>query len=987
MSSTFFTLLASFGFIKYHIDNLLSVTIFPSVGFYPMPPESAYARVEQLVKKYKTLSPHIRHSYNEDNTRKDFILPLFHALEWNIYDSAEVCAEDRVSRGWVDFSFRIDGIPRFFLETKKIAEDLSKPKNVRQAIDYSWTKSVTWALLSDFEGLKVFNAEWQEDNPQRALFLDFNIDNYLSDFERLWWLSRPEMAVKILDLQAEKVGMKTRRQPVSQHLFDDLKYWRHELFRHLYAYNPTYSSSEIDEAVLHILNRLIFVRTSEDRQVEEPLLRPLLRELRAQKRIQRLPEDLRKLFSQFNEIYDSQLFEPSMADVLDCEPRPFEQVIEGMYGKDYMLYNFNAIDADVLGTAYEQYLGHVISDPEASAEVVERRVKRKSQGIFYTPTFVVKYIVQQTVGHFLEENGYHPSRPPRILDMACGSGSFLIEAFDMLDRYVARLRAQDFGSKGDFHDHARQMEILTQCIYGVDKDEQAVAVARLNLMLKALHCREKLPILDHIRCGDSLISGTLDELQAFFGDRWQEKKPFDWQAVFPEIFDEGGFDVVIGNPPYVRQETLGDSFKAYAKSKFETFAGTADLYIYFIEQAHRLLKPDGYFGMICSNKFLRSSYGKALREYLSRNSTVLEIIDLAGLPVFVDATVRPIILITSHRTRKVKSYRYLAPLPLEDFQLIRSESDLLSFVNDKAIELPISGLTPTGWSFISNKSKIIIERMEQSALLLNDYIHGKPYFGIKTGYNEAFIIDQSTRDFLVSRSNSNLEIIKPILVGRNVRRYFLEYDHKYLIWTYIGVPIDKYPIIFDYLKKFQTKLENRWDKGNHWWELRACDYYDKFSEPKIIFPDIATSCRFVIDKDGYFGTNTTYFIPCEDLYLLGLLNSKLAQFYFSSVCAGLEGGGTIYLRFFGQYIEKFPVHQIDINDIAKVTSHEHIITLVQEMLQLYKNHDIADKNFDNDLKRDLERRIATVDAEIDQLVYRLYNLTEEEIKVVEGSLP
>ncbi len=158
-----------------------------------MPIQTAYSEVDRLVRQFKSFSTAARKSYNEDNTRKDFILPLFHALEWDTQDSAEVSTEEKVSRGWVDFSFRIGGVPRFFLETKRMSEDLAKPQWVRQAMDYAWTKGVTWALLSDFEGLRVFNAEWKEDNPLRAQFIDFGVDTYLSDFERLWWLSRPEM--------------------------------------------------------------------------------------------------------------------------------------------------------------------------------------------------------------------------------------------------------------------------------------------------------------------------------------------------------------------------------------------------------------------------------------------------------------------------------------------------------------------------------------------------------------------------------------------------------------------------------------------------------------------------------------------------------------------------------------------------------------------------------------------------------------------------
>ena len=202
-----------------------------------MPPSDAYNQVESLVKRYRALSNAARRSYNEDNTRKDFILPLFRALEWNVENTTEVSAEEKVSRGSVDFAFRLDGIPRFFLETKRMSEGLTKPDWVRQAIDYAWTKGVPWALLSDFEGLRVFNAEWKEDQPVRAQFLEFSIDTYLPDIERLWWLSRSQIAAGTLGTEAEKVGKRPKKEPVTARLFDDLKTWRRELFRHLKPYN------------------------------------------------------------------------------------------------------------------------------------------------------------------------------------------------------------------------------------------------------------------------------------------------------------------------------------------------------------------------------------------------------------------------------------------------------------------------------------------------------------------------------------------------------------------------------------------------------------------------------------------------------------------------------------------------------------------------------------------------------------------------------
>ncbi len=312
-----------------------------------------------------------------------------------------------------------------------------------------------------------------------------------------------------------------------------------------------------------LLNRLIFIRTAEDRDVEPMRLMPMLRELEERKQMDKLSSKLVELFREFDATYNSELFARHFSEELYCDRPPLEALIRGLYEKNFVRYNFNALEADVLGTAYEQYLGHVVTEVNnetgliaAASHVDEKRTKRKSQGIYYTPAFVTRYIIKQTVSRWLDEHGYNPSTPPRILDMACGSGSFLIEAFDILDRFVAKQRNQTTGGSDDFHDNLRRLELLQSCIYGVDKDKQAVDVARLNLMFRALHGRQKLPFLANIREGDSLVSGSPEELEITFGENWKAKKPFDWEKEFPEVMKETGFDVIIGNPPYIRAENM-----------------------------------------------------------------------------------------------------------------------------------------------------------------------------------------------------------------------------------------------------------------------------------------------------------------------------------------------------------------------------------------------------------------------------------------------
>ena len=873
----------------------------------------------------------------------------------------------------MDFSFRIWNVPRFFLETKRVNEDLNEPKWVKQAIDYAWTKSVTWALLSDFEGLRVFNAEWKESNPFSAQFIEFGLDDYLKDFERLWWLSKGETIAHRLDLEAEKVGKKVKRLPVSQNLFDDLKKWRENLFKNYKAFNPIIPAAEIDTAVLRLLNRLIFIRTAEDRQVEDNRLRSLVRELRDKKQISHLDRELAALFRQFDETYNSELFARHFSEELQIPPTDLEEVIEGLYEKNFTRYNFNALDADVLATAYEQYLGHVVAEGASETHVEEKRAKRKSQGIYYTPTFVTKYIVQQTVGCYLDEHGYNPSHPPRVLDMACGSGSFLIEAFDVIDGFVARQRGQAQKGEVDFFDRARQLEILQNCIFGVDKDKQAVEVARLNLLLRGLHSREKLPMLENIAHGDSLHS------EAF-------------EMNFSQIMKEGGFDVIVGNPPYVRQETLGEEFKAYARQNFATYAGTADLYIYFIEQAHKLLKPGGYFGMIVSNKWMRFNYGKALREFLKRESQLIEIIDFGELPVFENAATFPAIIITRKAKSEKQNFLY-APIKRLDFDSLTDEVKGFGSMLD---ELALQG---ENWTLTNNKEQSIFNKMRNSSVLLGEYVQGQVYFGIKTGYNDAFLIDRPTRDRLVSQDPKSKELLKPFVVGDDVRKYHINLRDAFLIRIskgFTNANMDKsknawkwfestYSAIAKHMKPFEDAAKKRQDQGDYWWELRACDYYSEFEKPKIIYPDIAKESRAAFDTTGLYFNNTIYFIPLNDLYLLALLNSKLIFTYFKRIAAVLgdaDKGGR--LRWFRQDVMKLPIHRIDFENLAEKLAHDEIVRLVGRMLALQKERQSVRREDDLDRVRNLERQIAQVDAEIDQRVYALYGLTEDEVKVVEG---
>ena len=955
--------------------------------------ENAKQQIKQLVEKYNKVVEEKRVSkYNEEMTKKDFILPLFRALGWDVENSSEVTAEETISKKRVDYGFRINAIPKFFLEAKPLKADLNDRRFIGQAIDYAWHKSCTWAVLSDFESVMVFNAEWKTEDLLQNRFLEIPCAEFLDRFEELWLLSRESFERGLIDKEAEKWGKKAKLAPIDQYLLDDFARLRNSLSKNILKYNPDrkLTEDELDETVQKLLNRLVFIRKAEDAELEERVLEPALREWESSGG-KALYVRLGEIFKKFREIYDSELFDEALADQVVITNDVLKEVITGLYKPADKLrrYDFSIIDADVLGNVYEQYLGHILKKTKKRADVKESHARRKEQGIYYTPTYIVDYIVRNTLGELLKDKKVDVEKI-RVLDPACGSGSFLIKAFDILNEHYSK-HDKDYAqtqldTSGQETTFKRKAKILQDNIFGVDLDKQAVEIARLNLLLKITEKGRRLPLLrQNIKRGNSLID---DEKVA--GD-----KAFKWEREFRDIFNQGGFDVVIGNPPYINMQTMPDLQK-YCKIRYpEIFTGQNDILYYFVLRGLSVLKNGGKLGFIVSRYFLESSYATKFRKFILENSAVETIIDFTNFQVFGnEVNVLTSVIILRKENESTRKRNIVKLIKLKNWN--KNGLELMNYIIQKQnkkmcsdefvdiFEINQSELTEKSWTLSNPKITVIKKKIEKDTILLDKICDiGK---GMETGLNEAFVIENKA----AADENIEQEVLQNYVKTKDLKRFFPLSRGLKIIYIPEKTDENKIKNALNHLEKWQTQLKQRYDyKNKHcewysWGNLRNRELFEKNLE-KIITPLYSTSNKFVYDSgkpnQNYYTLTDTYIIVPNPQcrinlkYILALLNSRLVEFYFKNT-AKLKREG--YYEYSGGSLSKIPIKH-------DKKSEDKIVPLVDHMLSIKKRlNELGNKKTDQSHK--IEEEIQKTDQKIDELVYELYGVTEEEKKIIEESL-
>ena len=611
------------------------------------------------------------------------------------------------------------------------------------------------------------------------------------------------------------------------------------------------------------------------------------------------------------------------------------------------------------------------------------------------------------------EKVLHVLQTLRICDPACGSGAYLLGMMGEL----LRLRDALFQSKkvDPKSTYQRKLDIIQKNLYGVDKDEFAVNIAMLRLWLSLAvdyedDTPEPLPNLDYkVAAGDSLTgpapeqislaSRLIDQIQEHQAaylvthtdtekqrlreaiaelkeslQEWQvSDDEFVWQVEFPEVFQEGGFDIVIGNPPYVDQRRIR-TLKPTLKKQFpEVYTGTADLYVYFYKRGIELLCSGGILTYISSNTFLRVEFGKKLRVFFTDKICLHRLLDFGSVPVF-KATVDTCIFLGENTAPNGEAF--FAATFREKADIPR----LSEAFEQQAFSMYACDFSPDGWVLTSPETHNLLNKLQQVGTPLGEYVNGNFYRGLTTGCNDAFVISKSVRQRLIAEDASVKKLIKSSLRGRTLKdgKWKLSLVDEYMIviesstnkeWPWSEATNDSeaeqifantYPVIYQHLVGYRDKLITRDDQGRFYWELRSCAYYAEFEKPKIIYPHFAKSLYVYYDPAKVYGVNTIYFIPTDDISILAILGSKLFDWYarwkFQTLQDPWAGGSLLF--------KKVSMEEVPIADRTAAQKAE-LSRLVEQIL--------ADPQSDG--VRDIEQ-------EIDELVYQLYGLTDAEIELI-----
>ena len=981
--------------------------------------ESSKEQIANLVDEFKANEHYFKSvSFDEENTKINFINKFFIALGWDVYNDAGVAPqykdvefEDTVLVSGKpknpDYSFRVGGTRKFFVEAKAPHINVENSKEYAfQLKRYTWSGKLSVGLLTDFEELSIYvpkSAPKLSHHPKTDRIKYYKYTDYVENWEEIYNIYSKEAVLsgKFDNYFSDKdLDGKNPTSSVDSEFLKTIEEWRLILARNIALRNKELEVEELNYAVQLIIDRIIFLRIAEDRGIERYGKLKKLLDL-AENNIDKCPvyEGFIELCKKADAKYNSGLFHFTeeeditldadiLTPTLHVDDGTLKKIIKGLYYPDCP-YEFSMISTEILGNIYEQFLGKVIRLTDAHhAKVEDKPEVKKAGGVFYTPQYIVDYIVENTIGELLKGKTPNKVSELRIVDPACGSGSFLLGAYQkLLDWHTDYYSNLEQPPKNVIYTDKKGIKrltiqekkrILLNNIYGVDIDSQAVEVTKLSLLLKVLEDENKdvleqqqkliqeraLPYLgDNIRCGNSLIGTDILEEDDLTDEDILIINPFDWEDEFSEIFENGGLDAVIGNPPYVNAKVLTEIMptqRAYLSNsdRYATLYQKWDLYIPFIEKSLKLLKDKGFMSMIIPYPFVDQNYAKISRQYLINENNLIKMVDLSSQKIFKNATVSNCIPIVS-KGKKTKDIT------------IASISDELK-INDigkKSVDKIIS----------NNKSSIFDLRISKklnkdfsSFKTIGDYCFISK--GMVLNADEKKAKGKFKKADLISDTESEIHI-KKYIEGKNIDRYKIN-NIRYLEWNTSRVPskISRPTFIELYLsnKVLVNKLgtiKAIYDDTQIFCDqtLRILVLWDDLKEVKN--RSITSSItRYCADSRENLENNSK---KVNLKYILSILNSNMGQYLLNEI-RGINNKDIN-----PDYLKDIKIPEISFDE------QKPIIELVNKMLDL----NVQLQNVKTPKQKGLlEKQIKVTDKKINQLIYKLYDLTEEEIEIVESSL-
>jgi len=1000
-------------------------------------------KIKSLVQRFDEQKETYKNTdYNETQTRRDFIDPFWKALGWDIDNEndyaesyREVIHEDRVKVDGKtkapDYLFRLPGGKRlFFLEAKKpsvsIKDEVEPAYQVRR---YGWSAKMAISVISDFEEFAIYDCT-QKPKPTdkasngRIKYLTYK--DYENEFDFIWDTFSKEKVLKgSFDKYIASDKNKKGTTTVDNDFLTSLDKWRIELAKNIALRNKNLDEDELNFLVQNTLDRIVFLRIAEDRHVER------YGELQEAIKTGNYYQNLLLRFNIADQKYNSGLFDfrkDKISKEIVIDNKVIKEIITEFYYPKCP-YEFSVLSVEILGSAYEQFLGKQITLSKSGRATIEEKPEvRKAGGVYYTPQYIVDYIVKNTVGKLIENKTPKEIEKIKILDPACGSGSFLIGAYQYLlnwhkDFYTQNGK-QSKGKKDDLLTPtgelttAEKKRILLNNIYGVDLDSNAVEVTKLSLLLKCMEGETKesieaqtklfhdrvLPTLDNnIKSGNSLIDLDFYDGQIEFSGEERKIKPFSWQNNFPEVFKNGGFDCVIGNPPYVRSKLLEDNQRNYFSGKYKSAKGTFDIYSVFIERAFFLVKENGLVAFINPNKYFYSDYGEGIRKVIVDNFCIESIVDFNEFQVFDGITTYTAINIFAKKKDNSTflysniSEKKIDKLKVEDFLLREIPNEKITLT-----KVEVKNLNNSGWVFKSENEIDFINKIESVSTPLINLCY-KIYQGFVLTPTEVFpvSIEETFKTFCKVKPikqdetiyEVENELLVPIVKSSCIFRYHIETKNYYSVFPYRYLSDsrvelvsekelkEKYSKAYNYLKAkaeyLKTREKGKWSKSPNWYEFSRKQNFECQKMKKILVPGLATNARYTLADENVFIDQGSYGIILKEQYkqfekyILGVLNSKLLDFILKSRSGTLSGG---YYSYQTKYLSNLPI--IIPKDKTVIASVEKIVNDIIDITRELSETKLQSKI---DL---LTSKIDYYEAKLNRIVYEIYGL-KEGIEIIE----